>query len=164
MTEQTRFKVLAAIEATGYRPSAAARALVTRRAMRIGVIVHEPAQFGPKSTLIAIERPAREVGYSVAAFSVSSRDDDELDRGMTDLEAQGVDAICVIGPGGASTEAVQRVATTMPVVVVSSGNYGDDLLRVSVNQSAGAHRAMEHSIARPHGASQCTPRASPLPR
>ncbi len=146
MTEQTRSKVLAAIEAIGYRPSAAARALVTRRAMRIGVIVHEPTQFGPKSTLIAIERAARDVGYSVAAYSISSGDDDELDRGVTDLEAQGVDAICVIGPGGTSMHALQRAAATMPVLVVGSGEYGRDLLRVGVDQSAGAHRVMEHLL------------------
>ena len=54
--EETRAKVLAAIAETGYRPSSVARALATKRASRIGVVVHAPTQFGPKSTLIAIER------------------------------------------------------------------------------------------------------------
>lgn len=118
--------------------------------MRIGVVVHEPRQFGPKCTLIAIERAARDAGYSVAPFSVSSKDDDELDRGVADLEAQGVDAICVIGPGGASMHPLRRAAATLPVLVVGSGDYGDDLLRVGVDQSAGALVAMEHLLGLGH--------------
>jgi DNA-binding LacI/PurR family transcriptional regulator len=143
-SEATRSKVLEAIETTGYRPSSVARALASRRAMRIGVIVHAAAQYGPASTLVAIERAAREAGYGVVAYSSPSRSVADLERGIVYLEEQSVDAVCVIGPGSSSTLALESMAATMPVVVVGSEEIGRGVMGVSVDQEQGAGRAMRH--------------------
>lgn len=148
--KSTRSRVLAVIEQTGYRPSAAARALSTQRAMRIGVIVHAPEQFGPKSTLVAIERAARTLGYGVSVFSASANDGAELAKGTADLVAQGIDALCVVGPGGPFTHALQRIAGAMPVIVVGDEDPGVAFRSVAVNQVEGAAQAMEHLLALGH--------------
>lgn len=150
LKESTRSKVLAAMEEVGYRPSSAARALATRRTMRVGVIVHEPTQFGPKSTLIAIERAARDAGYAVTAYSTADRHEVELERAVADLNAQGVDAVCVIGPGSDRTGVLEGLATMMPVIVVDSAGHGPGLLSVGLDHQIGANLAMDHLLCLGH--------------
>ena len=79
--ESTRQRVLEAVDELDYRPNIAARSLVTQRTDRIGVMVESGAEFGPSSTLRAIERAAREKGYSVT--SVALRDDQRHDARST---------------------------------------------------------------------------------
>ena len=76
--ESTRERVLQAIDEMNYTRSSIARALATRRAMRIGVLVDSPVQYGPNSTLRALESAARDAGYAISAFSISRR------RGVAD--------------------------------------------------------------------------------
>ena len=57
--EETRQRVLAAAAQLGYRPNGAARALLTGRTSRIGVVSLGTAHFGPASLLVALERAAR---------------------------------------------------------------------------------------------------------
>ena len=49
---ETKRRVQLAIDELNYSPSAAARSLATRRAMRIGVLLDTPAEFGPNSALV----------------------------------------------------------------------------------------------------------------
>ena len=74
--DATRRRVLEVIEELDYRPNLAARALATQRTKRIGVMVESAVEYGPSSTLRAVEFAARESGYSVT--SVALRDDDEM--------------------------------------------------------------------------------------
>ena len=52
--EATRKKVMDAIDEMNYTRSSIARALATKRSMRIGAIVDNPGYFGPSSTLRAL--------------------------------------------------------------------------------------------------------------
>src|SRR5690625_5056820 len=61
----TKKRVLDAIKTTNYTPSSIARALAMQRAMRIGVLVDSPVQYGPNSTLRALESAAREHDYMI---------------------------------------------------------------------------------------------------
>ena len=69
--EETRARVLAAIETLGYRRNTAARALVTRRSGTIGVITARTALYGPTSVMLALEAAAREAGYFVSLVSLA---------------------------------------------------------------------------------------------
>src|SRR4051794_15462447 len=60
---ETRDRVLAAIAALGYRRNLAARALVTSRSRAIGVLTPTVAEYGPASSVLAIEAAARDLGY-----------------------------------------------------------------------------------------------------
>lgn len=142
----TKKRVLDAIRVTNYTPSSIARALAMQRAMRIGVIVDSPVQYGPNSTLRALENAAREHGYLVSSVSFSSNDDeDHVENGIVELVTQGIDGICVIAPRLSSLDTVRRKAPGLPTVVVQPEPI-EGIHTVSVDQRAGAEAAVQHLI------------------
>ncbi|WP_318244892.1 LacI family DNA-binding transcriptional regulator [Microbacterium pullorum] len=147
--ESTRGRVLKAIDEMNYTRSSIARALATRRAMRIGVIVDGPLQYGPNSTLRALESAARGVGYAVSAFSISDDEQSQIDAGVVELVTQGVDALCVIAPRASSLDILRRQSTGLPTIVVKA--EPDDVWHtVAVDQRGGATLAVTHLIERGH--------------
>ncbi len=147
--EATRRRVLEAIDELNYTRSAVARALATRRAMRIGVLVDSPVQHGPNSTLRALESAARAAGYAVSAFSISDEDEAPIGAGVVELVTQGVDALCVIAPRVSSLDVLRRRSTGLPTIVVRA--EPDELWHTAaVDQRLGARLATEHLIALGH--------------
>lgn len=143
--ESTRDRVLQAIDEMNYTRSSIARALATRRAMRIGVLVDGPLQFGPNSTLRALEGAARDVGYSVSAFSISDDEDSQIDAGVVELVTQGVDALCVIAPRASSLDLLRQQTTGLPTIVIKA-EQDSAWHTVAVDQRAGATLAVTHLI------------------
>lgn len=141
--ESTRRRVMDAIEQLNYTRSSIARALATRRSMRIGAIVENPEQFGPNSTLRAVETAARAEGYAVSAFSVGDAEAGGIDAGVLELVTQGIDALCVIAPRASSLDAVRH--TTVPTLVVKE-EPDARMHTVAVDQRAGATAAVRHLI------------------
>lgn len=143
--ESTRARVMASIEEMGYAPSSIARALATRRAMRIGVIVDGRVQFGPNSTLRALENAARDVGYSVSSFPVSDNADARIDAGVAELVRQGVDGLCVIAPRASSLDILRQQSIGLPTIVIKAEQ--DPIWHtVAVDQRGGATIAVSHLI------------------
>jgi len=143
--ESTRARVLKAIEEMNYTRSSIARALATRKAMRIGALVDSPVQYGPNSTLRALEGAARRVGYSVSAFSISDEKDAQIDDGVMELVTQGVDALCVIAPRASSLDILRQQRTGLPTIVIKAEE--DPVWHtVAVDQRAGATLAVMHLI------------------
>lgn len=143
--ESTRDRVLQAIEEMNYTRSSIARALATRRAMRIGVLVDSPVQYGPNSTLRALESAARDVGYAISAFSISEDDDSQIDTGVVELVTQGVDALCVIAPRASSLDLLRQQSTGLPTIVIRS-EPDAAWHTAAVDQRLGARLAVTHLI------------------
>ena len=150
VAEETRARVLAAIESLGYRRNTAARALVTRRSGTIGVIASGSALFGPTSTLIAVERAAREAGLFVSVATVPRWDGPGLGRGLEHFLAQGVEGVVVVAAHDRAVDAVRAFAAPVPVVMVGPTQPDGDLPSVAVDQVAGARLATEHLLALGH--------------
>lgn len=117
---ETREKVLAAARELGYRPNIAARALLTGRTHRLGVVSVGTSHFGPSSLLVALERAARASGYALSVANSFDDDPAALAEAVDDLLAQGVDAIILSEPvdGGAPFEADVPVLTLGAAPVV----------------------------------------------
>ena len=147
--ESTRSRVLQAIEEMNYTPSSIARALATRRARRIGVLIDGPVQNGPNNTLRALEKAAREVGYAVSAFSISDDDSSKMDSGVMELVTQGVDALCVIAPRESSLDLLRQQTTGLPTIVIKA-EADTAWHTVGVDQRKGARLAVEHLIGLGH--------------
>jgi len=143
--ESTRERVLAAIEEMNYTRSSIARALATRRAMRIGVIVDSPVQFGPNSTLRAVEHAARAAGYAISSYSISDEEDSSIDEGVAELVAQGVDALCVIAPRASSMQVLRGQVTGLPTLAVKAEPEAA-MHTVGIDQHAGAVLAVTHLL------------------
>lgn len=145
ISESTRARVLQAIDDLNYRRSWTAFALATRRARRIGVLIDGPVQNGPNSTLRAIEKAAREVGYAVSAFSIGDDDASQIDSGVMELVTQGVDALCVIAPRESSLDLLRQQTTGLPTIVIKA-EADPSWHTVGVDQRLGARLAVQHLI------------------
>jgi DNA-binding LacI/PurR family transcriptional regulator len=143
--ESTRERVLKTIDEMNYTRSSIARALATRRAMRIGVLVDSPVQYGPNSTLRALESAARDVGYAISAFSISDDEHSQIDAGVVDLVTQGVDALCVIAPRASSLHLLRQQSTGLPTIVIKA-EPDAAWHTVAVDQRGGAMLAVTHLI------------------
>jgi DNA-binding LacI/PurR family transcriptional regulator len=78
----TREQVLRVIDELGYRPNAAARALVTSRSKIIGVLSSQGALYGPTTSFQAIEVAARTAGYRLSVTSIGTSDDESIHAGL----------------------------------------------------------------------------------
>lgn len=143
--ESTRERVLRAIDELQYTRSSIARALARRRSMRIGVIVDSAEEWGPNSTVRAIERAAREHDYSVGTFTTAGADDAQFVEGISELVAQGIDALCVIAPRVSSLDRVRDSGGAIPTLVIGADGE-DGLLVAAVDQRAGAAAAIAHLL------------------
>ncbi|MDO7880962.1 LacI family DNA-binding transcriptional regulator [Salinibacterium soli] len=139
----TRERVLEAIRELDYRPNSAARALATRRSNRLGVIVESVVEFGPGSTVRAIEDAAHERGYTVSTITVDRTV--TADDAIATLRAIGVDALCLITPRSESLELLRATADAVPTLVVASEPEAG-LYTVAVDQRLGTRLALEHLV------------------
>ncbi|MFC7534786.1 LacI family DNA-binding transcriptional regulator [Actinoplanes sp. GCM10030250] len=98
VTTDTRERVLAAAQQLGYRPNGAARALLTGRTYRLGVVALGTSHFGPSSLLVALERAARSINYALSIANSFEDDPSGLAEAVDNLLAQGVDAIILSEP------------------------------------------------------------------
>ncbi|WP_334168871.1 LacI family DNA-binding transcriptional regulator, partial [Timonella senegalensis] len=117
--ESTRRKVLDVIEELNYRPNLAARALVTQRSRRFGILIESSYEFGPSQTIRAVEDAARERGYSITSASLGGSQMEPIDA-IDHLTAHGVDAICVIAPRSSSLTTLRKIHLNVPVLVIQA--------------------------------------------
>lgn len=149
MRESTRKRVLDAVEALNYTRSPIARALVTKRSMRIGVLMHGQVNHGPNTTLRAFERAARRHGYAVTAVSIDDEDQHPIESDVIELVTQGVDAVCIIATRPASLARIRRYTADIPLMV-EMDEAQEGLHIAAYDQAQGAQRAIEHLLALGH--------------
>jgi DNA-binding LacI/PurR family transcriptional regulator len=140
VTEETRQRVLAAAQRLGYRPNGAARALLTGRTYRIGVVSLGTAHFGPSSLLVALEREARSINYSLSIANSFGEDSSGLAAAMDSLLAQGVDAIILSEPVEDGDEAL---VADVPVLTLGRAPVVHAPTLLSVRAAEGGEAAAE---------------------
>ena len=143
----TRNRVEAAIAELGYRPNRSARALATHTTNTIGILMTGTAQFGPASTVIAIDIAARARGYFTSMASLPDNDRASALQGLDQLVSQGVDGIIVVATNTSVADAVDNASLPCPVVVVAARPEipADSRTRyVYADQRQGARLAIEH--------------------
>ncbi len=145
----TRENVQRAIEELGYRRNSSARALVTRRTRRLGVVASDTALYGPASTLAALERAARAEGYLVSAVSLRELSRDSLAEALDHLSDGGIEGVVAITPQRHAVAALAELRYPFPVVTVEGG-HDLDIPGVSVDQHLGARMAVGHLLAAGH--------------
>ncbi len=117
---QTRERVEEAIKQLRYRPSTAARALVTRRSRNLGLIMPGSADYGPSSTVLGFTRAARAARYTVSITSVFEPDEESVRAATESLLSQHVEAILVVVDDRRVLEAAGRIELEVPLVAVDS--------------------------------------------
>ncbi|WP_264674002.1 LacI family DNA-binding transcriptional regulator [Planctomonas psychrotolerans] len=145
LRDSTRQRVLDVMQELQYRPNRAARALVTSRSRTIGVLTSRSAQYGPASSIQAIEEAAREGGYLVLTANILAKDSDSIREALAHLMEQDVEGLVIIAPQVRVFDALAELSLDIPFVTMQSTGRLDDH-ELSVDQIAGARLATRHLI------------------
>ncbi|SDF70726.1 LacI family DNA-binding transcriptional regulator [Klenkia brasiliensis] len=146
---RTRERVQQAIAELGYRPNAAARALVTGSSRTIGLITIDVDQYGPAQTMIGLEQAARAAGYSLSVAILDRAGGLTIAEAVDRFVAQSVDAVVVHTAELQALEALEQVDPPVPLVAVQMGGEGLGTT-VTVGQEAGAQLAVDHLLGLGH--------------
>jgi DNA-binding LacI/PurR family transcriptional regulator len=148
VSEASRLAVLEAAEELGYRPNAVARSLVQRRTMVIGAVVSDLHNPFFADVADGIEEAAYHRGYR--AMLSSGFLDPKRERGAieTMLELR-VDGLIMLG-SMMKVSKIEKVADSLPVVLVGRHTRSSLLDSVGVDDSAGAREAVDHLVSLGH--------------
>ena len=143
--DTTKARVQQVMDELQYRPNRAARALVRGTSRTIGVLSASSSQYGPASSIAAIQDAAREAGYYVNTANLTSADPETIEAALDHLMLQSVEGIVVIAPQMRVFDVLDQLSMAVPYVTLqSTGHLNEHGL--SFDQIAGARAATRHLI------------------
>jgi DNA-binding LacI/PurR family transcriptional regulator len=148
--EGTRARVRAAIEELGYRRNNAARALVTNRSGRIGMVAAHLALHGPSMLAVAVQEAGHAAGYDVALIGLPELSADSLRNAVDRLLDQAVEAVVVAVAHRDSLETVAALRLPLPVVMAQGIQPGQPMA-AGIDQVAGGRLATDHLLEQARG-------------
>jgi DNA-binding LacI/PurR family transcriptional regulator len=146
---ETKQRVLEAMETLQYRPNRAARALVTSRSRTVGVLMATAGEFGPSSSVAAIEDAARQEGYWVNTANLAGTTPEAIVEAVEHLMEQAIEGLVVIAPQVRVFNVLTELALGVPVVSLQSAS-GALRSELAADQVYGARLATEHLIGLGH--------------
>jgi len=141
--DETRRRVLDAMDELGFRVNNAARALGTRRSRTLGVIASDATLYGPSAAISALESAARRRALWIATAYADADDEASVDEALEHLLSQGVDGVILVAPHRETVAALRGRRLGVPVEAMHSGAG-------SVRQAEGAALAVDHLAALGH--------------
>ncbi len=145
VSKELQERVERAVRELGYRRNNAARALVTRQTMHLGVVTAGPMQYGPAQALFGIAEAARELGYATSLVSLGDIDRETMRQALDHLVADAVDGIIVLAPTVAAADAVEGLASSVPLVMFEPGAL-DRPRTVAHDEVMGAQTATQYLL------------------
>ena len=145
VTEETQDRVRQAMIQLSYRPNSMARGLARGRSNTIGVVTFDTGQYGPGSTLLAIERAARLRGYGLTLVVAENPDRVAVREAVMSLADRLVDGLVVIAPFVDTFGALIDLGRDIPLVVAEAGNPAEATV-VGIDQVLGARLATQHLL------------------
>jgi len=145
VSKETRQRVLEAIDQLGYRPSAIARSLATRKTNSVGFVL--PDILNPTHAAIAkaFEDALRSADYSL--FIGNSDESPEVEREyLSELLSKEVDGIGLTPTGGHPDFLASLVDADTPLVLLDRQIDGVDADCVLFDNVDGTYRAVQHLI------------------
>ncbi|MFD6444278.1 LacI family DNA-binding transcriptional regulator [Promicromonospora sp. NPDC060204] len=165
VADAIRARVQTVIEELGFRPNAAARALVTRRNQRIGMVTMGTALYGPTSILQGVDAALRGSGYHLSVARTQGGGVADLQAAIDELVAQDVAGLVLSEPIDLGHPEL-RLPGGLPVLTFDSPTSADDPagatasgttdparpdeLVLGADELAGARAATEHLLALGH--------------
>jgi len=146
---QTAAKIRKIADEAGYRASAVARGLVTRRTRTIGLVVTTVDDPFAGEVTCGIEQAANDHGYAV--FLASSSADPERERKVVQaLAERRVDGIIVTSSRVGALYLPLLEELNVPIVLVNDQYPGEFVHSVMIENVEGARAAVEHLIGLGH--------------
>lgn len=146
VSDETRIKVESAVDQLDYTPNAIARSLKQKSTFSLGLVVADIGNPFFSELAQAVERAAREQGYSVLLVNTDGKMAHE-DDGVHLLISKQVDGIIWYSP--INTKLAQQVSKRKdgPVIVTISGKPNPvGTHSIYINDEAGAVEAVNHLI------------------
>lgn len=141
--------VEAAIAELKFRPSAAARVLVSRKSRTIAVIAGNTSRYGYAETIRGIEIAARAEGYTVMITVVESADEEEVDRAVAATQMQTLAGVVVLKFDPPGVAALHKLGTDLPVVALS-GTREAGVPQAVLDEAAAAEALTEYLLGLGH--------------
>ena len=142
---KTQNRVRQAMTQLNYRPNPIARGLARGRSNTLGVVTFDTGQYGPGSTLLAIERAARLRGYGLTLVVAENPDRVAVREAVMSLADRLVDGLVVIAPFVDTFGALIDLGRDIPLVVAEAGNPAEATV-VGIDQVLGARLATQHLL------------------
>ncbi|MTI13831.1 LacI family DNA-binding transcriptional regulator [Sansalvadorimonas verongulae] len=147
VNDETRAKVLSAIQALGYVPSKSAQLLGRKKSRLLGLLTLDFAFYGAAMTAAGIRNAATARGYSVVIGITNSTAKDKVVEAIRELIAQQVEGI-VINMPLSPEEAVALVRTYPDTPIAFTDTLPTPgLVTVMSDHKLGAKLTVEHLIA-----------------
>lgn len=143
--EETRAKVLAAVDQLGYRKNIAARMLSSGRSRTIGVVMLETGYSTRATVINSIETAARQVGYAVSVASTASLDTSAIESALARLTDQRVEGVILAVPLIHVSERIEQMTRSVPTVSID-GSRTPSTEVVAVDQTLAARLATGHLL------------------
>ncbi|GAB3394102.1 LacI family DNA-binding transcriptional regulator [Humibacter soli] len=143
--DSTRKRVLDSMQALGYRPNKAARALRSGRFQSIGVAMFTLSSYGNMRMLDSVASAAADSGYSLTLVLVGKPTQHDVSAAFDRLLEHGVDGILIVIEAHLADAAVVELPAGLPVVVVDSVTRSDYPV-VDNDQAGGARLATQHLL------------------
>ncbi|TIC79773.1 LacI family DNA-binding transcriptional regulator [Nocardioides sp. GY 10113] len=143
--EETRARVLDAIEQLGYRRNNAARMLATNRSGRIGMISAHLALHGPSMIAVSVQEACHAAGYDLSLVGLSDFSAGSLRSAVDRLLDEAVEALVVAVAHRDATALVTSLELPVPVVLVQGVSEGEPMA-AGIDQEAGARLATDHLL------------------
>jgi LacI family transcriptional regulator len=141
----TRDRVMAAVEALGYRPNPQARSLITGRTHSIGLIVADIANPFFPPLIKAAEGLARQRDYRV--FVADTDEDPAIEAELIQALAKQVDGVLLCSPR-MTDQQVEQFREQVPMVLVN--RQIDGIPAVLMDVGHGSRLAVEHLVGLGH--------------
>ena len=119
VSPKLREKVMAAVADLGYRPNAAAQALVSGRRSTIAVLARNTLRYGYAATLQGIEESARAAGYVVMIAIVETDDEAEIRQAIDQILTQALAGVIVIEFDAVGIRTLEALPENLPVVAAA---------------------------------------------
>lgn len=148
-SEETRQRVLAAIEALGYQPNQVARGLVSRKTRTIGVMFPTVSSMFSAALLQGIEGEAHLRDYGVFVCNIGEHGN-RFDRVIGMLAEKRVDGLLFVSEWLSESFAERLGELNIPVVLVSTGGPGSPFPYVKADDFRAAFQATTHLLQSGH--------------
>lgn len=151
LRDETRDAVLAAIEALGYVPNVAARALASAQSTRIGIVYRNAQNAFLSAMLVGTLNAAARLGAQVVIRKCDSFTLEDASEAIASLLRSGANAILLAPPySELLTGTAFSAGLKVPVAAIAHGGALPDMDSIGIDE-AGAARAMtDHLIGQGH--------------
>lgn len=146
VSPETRRRVLAAVEKTGYRFNPAARMLSSGKSHTIGLVLLQSGGYYARAAVTAgVEHAAGEAGFAVSIATIAELDTGLMERSLSKLADQGVDGIVIAVPLISATRKMEDITRDIPTVTLD-GSRTEGASVLGIDQQEAGRVATQHLL------------------